>query len=69
MGVDPYLLEHTRFTSKQLVALAEKDIKTRDNLADLSSDELVESLKNTNFEENIADDIIMDARKHWFDEK
>ena len=69
LGVDPYLLEHAKLNSKQLVALAEKDIKTRDNLADLSSDELVENLKNTNFEENIADDIIMDARKHWFDEK
>ena len=69
LGVDAYLLEHSKFTSKQLVVLAEKEIKTRDNLADLSSDELIENLKNTNFKENIADDIIMDARKHWFDKK
>ena len=48
----------------ELVVLNEKNIKTRDQLADLSNDELIEIL--VEIDKVKADEIIMDARKHWF---
>ena len=47
------------------VNLGEKNIKTLDNLADLSSDELIEIIGNK-LKKSDADKIIMDARKIWF---
>jgi N utilization substance protein A len=45
--------------------LAEKGIATRDALADLAVDELVEL---TGMPEDRAQDLIMKARAHWFEE-
>ena len=44
--------------------LNENKIVTRDQLADLSSDELIDIL--TDLEKNIADQIILESREHWF---
>ena len=45
------------------------DIKTLDDLADLDSGELFTLLGKKVFNnENEAGEIIMEARKHWFDE-
>ena len=53
------------FTLMDFVNLGEKNIKTLDNLADLSSDELIEIIGNK-LKKSDADKIIMDARKIWF---
>ena len=48
----------------QLIKLNENNIKTRDQLADLSNSELIEIFRDMDKEK--ADEIIMDSRKHWF---
>ena len=45
-GMDDYLLSSDFFTPDQLIALKDNDIKTRDQLADLSSFELMEFLND-----------------------
>jgi N utilization substance protein A len=46
--------------------LARKGVKTREDLADLAVDELVEM---GSVDEKKAAELIMDARKHWFAEE
>jgi N utilization substance protein A len=50
-------------TPEMLAKLAENDIHTRDDLADLAVDELTEL---TGIEDAAARDLIMKAREHWF---
>jgi len=52
-----------------LVALGENKIKTRDDLADLATDELIEFAPAGTLKEAQANDIIMAARAHWFAEE
>jgi len=55
--------------SKKIIALAEKGVKTLDDLADLAGDELVEILgPDAGIKEDQANAIIMAARAHWFPE-
>ena len=53
-----------------IVTLGEAGIKTRDDLADLASDELCASedgfLRGYQLSEDDANQIIMAARAHWF---
>jgi N utilization substance protein A len=49
------------------VALGEKGIKTLDDLADLSGDELMEIAPPGTMTRERADEIIMAARAHWFE--
>ena len=51
-----------------LVALGENGIKTRDDLADLAADELMEFAPAGTLRESMANDIIMAARAHWFED-
>ena len=67
MGMQDYLINDTPFDSKQLIMLLEKEIKTRDDLADLSSEELIEIIGTSSLQKSKADEIIIEARKHWFD--
>ncbi|MGE3334788.1 MAG: transcription termination factor NusA [Rhodospirillaceae bacterium] len=53
---------------KKIIVLAEKGIKTLDDLADLAGDELVEILGADVIKEGPANAIIMAARAHWFPE-
>ena len=55
-------------TSEMLVHLGEKGITTRDNLADLASDELIELLEEGEITAEDADKAIMAARAHWFED-
>jgi N utilization substance protein A len=50
-----------------LVILAEKGIKKRDDLADLSVDELLELLPSARLDNEQAQELIMAARSHWFE--
>ena len=63
-GVEQYLLDSKMLGIEHLMKLSENKIKTRDQLADLSNDELIDLLGN--IEKEKADEIIIDARKHWF---
>ncbi len=66
-GLDDYLLSQEFLTTEQLIKLKDNDIKTRDQLADLSSPELLDIIDD--IESKKADDIIMESRKHWFEKK
>ena len=55
--------------AKKIIVLAEKGVKTLDDLADLAGDELVEMLgPDAGIKEDQANAIIMAARAHWFPE-
>lgn len=49
--------------------LAENDILTLDDFADLSRDEFVEFIPDSGLTDMQIDDIIMQARAHWFEEE
>ena len=66
-GVDEYLLNQKDLTTEQLLKLKENNIKNRDQLADLSSYELLEII--TDIESKKAEEIIIESRKHWFEDK
>lgn len=69
LGVSDDLVALEAFPLKVLVELGEKGIKTLDDLADLSGDELVDLLGNDVVSEDDANEIIMAARAHWFDQE
>ncbi len=63
-GFDDYLLTTRLLDTDQLLKLNENNIKTRDQLADLSNSELIEIFRD--MDQDKADQIIMDSRKHWY---
>ncbi|MBT4941294.1 MAG: hypothetical protein HON14_19290, partial [Rhodospirillaceae bacterium] len=44
-------------------------VKSLDDLGDLASDELIEIVGEANLSEDLANEIIMAARAHWFAEE
>ena len=70
LGVDDALATIEGLTPAMLVTLGENGIKTLDDLADLSSDELIDPqdgiLRGTSLGSAEANAIIMAARAHWF---
>jgi N utilization substance protein A len=68
MGVTDSLLTFEGLTPQMLLKLAENNIKTLDDLADLASDELVEILGKDMLSLDHANDMIMAARAHWFED-
>jgi len=54
---------------EMLVKLGEQAIKTLDDLADLASDELIEIVGADALSEDAANEVIMAARAHWFDDE
>jgi N utilization substance protein A len=60
------LLELEGMTPELATRLAERKVHTRDDLAELSTDELAEI---SGLEEDQASELIMRARAHWFDEE
>jgi len=52
-----------------MITLAENEVRTRDDLADLASDELIEILGEGSMSLSDANDMIMAARAHWFDDE
>jgi N utilization substance protein A len=67
LGVSDEIASIEELTPTMLVALGEKGVKTLDDLADLSSDELLEIVGPENMEEAVANEVIMAARAHWFE--
>lgn len=65
-GMEDDLITLEGLTPDQFIKLGEAGIKTRDDLADLAADELVEIIGADRMTEAQANDIIMVARAHWF---
>ncbi len=65
-GVEEALLQLPGMSPALAAELAKHDIKTRDDLADLAVDELTEM---TELPEEAAQDLIMKARAHWFEDE
>ena len=68
LGVTDEVAAIEALSAKDLIALGEKGVKTLDDLADLAGDELVEILGAEALSEEAANEIIMAARAHWFEE-
>lgn len=69
LGIQEDLLSTEGLTQDQVITLAEKGVKSRDDLADLATDELVEFLGAEQMSMSAAEKIIMAARAHWFAEE
>ena len=68
MGISEELSQFEGLTPSILVKLGNAGVKTVDDLADLSSDELKEALEEITLSNKEADEIIMSARSSWFDD-
>ncbi len=66
LGVEDDVANIAGVTVALLVALGEKEVKTRDDLADLAGDELLEIAPAGSMNMDEANEIIMAARAHWF---
>nr|WP_217807745.1 transcription termination factor NusA [Oceanibacterium hippocampi] len=73
LGVSDEVAAIEALTPAMLVALGEAGVKTLDDLGDLAGDELVNAqdgiLREHGLGEDEANDIIMAARAHWFDDE
>ena len=69
LGIDAKLSEINGLDQDMIITLAEKGVKTVDDLGDLASDELMEMLGENVLSEVEANKIIMQAREHWFVEE
>ena len=69
LGVSDEVAEMGGFSVQALVMLGEKGVKTLDDLADLAGDELVEILGADAIDAEAANEIIMAARAHWFEDE
>lgn len=69
LGIADDLLEMEGLTPDVILKLGENEVKTRDDLADLATDELVEILGAEVITFAEAEKLIMKAREHWFAEE
>ncbi len=69
LGVSDEIAAIEAFDPALLVELGKAGVKSLDDLGDLASDELREVLPNARFTEEEANEIIMAARAHWFDDE
>lgn len=66
MGVEDDVAEIAGMTPSLMVALGDNGIKTRDDVADLAGDELLEFAPAGSMTLDDANEMIMAARAHWF---
>ena len=57
----------TGLTLDMVAALGNAGVKTLDDFADLSSDELLDIIGEKAMSQEEANDLIMKAREHWFE--
>jgi N utilization substance protein A len=69
LGIKDDLMEFEGLTPEILIKLGENDVKSRDDLADLATDELTEILGEGVMKDSAAEALIMKAREHWFAEE
>lgn len=66
LGIEDELVALPGMNPSHAITLGENNIKTRDDLADLAADELIEILGAGKISEKEANELIMAARAHWF---
>ena len=66
LGVEEDVATLEGMTASLMVALGEAGVKTRDDLADLAGDELLEIAPGGTMNMDQANALIMLARAHWF---
>jgi len=69
LGVEDAVAELPHLTAAHLVKLGENDLKTLDDVGDLAGDELMELLADEEMSEEMANETIMAARAHWFEDE
>ncbi|MEM7169219.1 MAG: transcription termination factor NusA [Pseudomonadota bacterium] len=69
LGVSDELSGLEGLNSAQLVKLGENGVRTLDDLGDLASDELTEMLEDLAPDMEAANELIMAARAHWFEDE
>lgn len=69
LGIAEDLLTMEGLSPAQIIKLGEGGVKTKDDFADLATDELVEMLGDGSMTRKTAEDLIMKARSHWFTEE
>jgi len=69
LGVQDDLKEFADIDDDILVEMAKQGVKSLDDLADLSSDEFLEMFPDIGLTHEQADDLIMQARAHWFEDE
>jgi N utilization substance protein A len=67
LGVDEVTRALPNLSLEILTKLAEKGIKTLDDIADLATDEFRELVPDSGLSRAKIDEAIMAARQHWFD--
>jgi N utilization substance protein A len=68
LGVSDEVANIRLLNADDLIALGLNGIKSLDDLADLASDELLEITGTSNLNQKSADEVIMAARAHWFED-
>ena len=68
-GVSDEIANVPGMTGEMLVSLGDNGIKSLDDLGDLANDELIEIVGKNNLSEELANEIIMSARAHWFEDE
>ena len=68
LGIQEDLLNFEGLEAETILKLGENEVKSRDDLADLATDELLEILGEGAMTEAEAEALIMKAREHWFAE-
>ncbi len=66
LGIDDTIKTVTGLDQDLILTLAEKGVKTLDDVADLAADELIEMLGENSLSLDEANKVIMAAREHWF---
>ncbi len=69
LGFEEDLLTVAGLPKSLVILIANKGIKTLDDLADLSADELIEMIAPEPLTHEEAEQVIMNARAHWFAEE
>lgn len=73
LGVSDEIAALPMLTTAMLVSLGEREVHSLDDLADLASDELIDAeegaLRGYSLSEEDANQIIMAARAHWFEDE
>ncbi len=69
LGIDETLKTIAGLDQSMILTLAQNEVKTLDDLADLAADELIEILGENTLSQVEANKIIMAAREHWFAEE
>src|SRR5690606_35003318 len=67
LGIQQDLLDMDGLTPDQIIKLGEGGVKSKDDFADLATDELLEILGENSMTSKNAEALIMKARSHWFD--